>query len=454
MSHLLRATGSENTAEWFEPGWNAPGFTKNGFDALRVDFTAITGPGKMYLLGNSPEADENAKLGTFLADDTYQVVKGASLPIKGHQHAHWFFTHAGKYTMSGVVVGAKTDGDKVSSQPFTMSWDVLKSDDDKRPDPSDDSGEPSAGPSHDPLEEPSGAPHDAAAPKIDDTKVKIAQGHLDVFTGIARNRKLTMVIKDDHSGKAIYRKPEAVTLRIGKNAYRKLPQSMHDRFGPEGYLLAQNGDNQQEVLFPGWDTYGVTPDFGAVDLEFVDVKGSGKVYMFLQGIGKLCSPLASGSWVLASGESISQKKPGHVHTNWLFEKPGTYTMKVRLKGVPVTATDGKAVVSEPVTYTWVVGDRSGSQSFAAPTVLPSVTVPTGQPSAVVSARQLVKRVDEKTAPEPFTPKPTPAPTSGERTVKPVPGAATTTATTVVTDGNDQGVARVAGGIGTLPHTGV
>lgn len=149
MSHLLRATGSENTAEWFEPGWNAPGFTKNGFDALRVDFTAITGPGKMYLLGNSPEADENAKLGTFLADDTYQVVKGASLPIKGHQHAHWFFTHAGKYTMSGVVVGAKTDGDKVSSQPFTMSWDVLKSDDDKRPDPSDDSGEPSAGPSHD-----------------------------------------------------------------------------------------------------------------------------------------------------------------------------------------------------------------------------------------------------------------------------------------------------------------
>lgn len=116
----MRATGSENTAEWFEPGWNAPGFTKNGFDALRVDFTAITGPGKMYLLGNSPEADENAKLGTFLADDTYQVVKGASLPIKGHQHAHWFFTHAGKYTMSGVVVGAKTDGDKVSSQPFTM----------------------------------------------------------------------------------------------------------------------------------------------------------------------------------------------------------------------------------------------------------------------------------------------------------------------------------------------
>ncbi|GAE77575.1 hypothetical protein JCM18918_3467 [Cutibacterium acnes JCM 18918] len=30
----------------------------------------------MYLVGNSPEADENGKLGTFLAGDTYQVVKG------------------------------------------------------------------------------------------------------------------------------------------------------------------------------------------------------------------------------------------------------------------------------------------------------------------------------------------------------------------------------------------
>ena len=375
-------TGSENTAEWFEPGWNAPGFTKNGFDALRVDFTSITGPGKMYLVGNSPEADENGKLGTFLAGDTYQVVKGASLPIKGHQHAHWFFTRAGTYTMSGVAVGKKIDGKEVSSQPFTLSWEVLKSDDDKRSGAFDGSGEPSAGPSHDPSEEPSGGSHDVATPKIDDTKVEIAQGHLDVFAGIARNRKLSMTIKDDRSGQAIYRAPEAETLRVGENAYRKLPQSMHDRFAPEGYLLAQNGDNQQEALFPGWDTYGVVPDFGAVDLEFVDVKGPGKVYMFMQGIGKLRSPLASGSWVLASGESISQKKPGHVHTNWLFGKPGTYTMKVRLKGVPVKATDGKAVVSEPVKYTWVVGDRSGSQS-----------------SAVVSARQLVRRVDEKIAPD-------------------------------------------------------
>ncbi len=387
-------TGSENTDEWFEPGWNAPGFKKNGFDALRVNFTAVIGPGKVYLLGNSPERDENGRLGAFLADGTYQVGKGASLPIKGYQHGHWFFTHAGKYTMSGVAVGTKTDGKEVSSQPFTLSWDVLKSDNDKRPGASDGhSGQP------DPADQPSGEPHDAAAPKIDDTKVEIAQGHLDVFAGIARNRKLLMAIKDDRSGEAIYRAPEAVTLRVGENTYRKLPPSMHDRFAPAGYLLAQNGENQQEALFPGWDTYGVAPDFQAVDIDFVDVKGPGKVYMFMQGIGQLRSPLASGSWVLASGESISQKKPGHVHTNWLFEKPGTYTMKVRLKGVPVKASDGKAVACEPVTYTWVVGDRTGSQPTVAPTTHPSATAPSAQPSAVVSARQLVKGVDEKVAPD-------------------------------------------------------
>ena len=331
----------------------------------------------------SPEEDENGKLGAFLADDTYQVAKGASLPINGHQHAHWFFTRAGKYTMSGVAVGKRTDGKEVSSKPFTFSWDVLKSDDDKRADAADEpseepSGNPSAKPSSEPVKDPSGEPSDAAAPKIDDTKIEIAQSHLDVFAGIAHNRKLLMAIKDDRSGEVIYRAPEAVTLRVGENAYRRLPKNMHDRFAPEGYLLAQNGENQQEVLFPGWDTYGVAPNFEAVALEFVDVKGPGKVYMFMQRIGKLRSPLASGSWVLALGESISQKKPGHVHANWLFEKPGTYTMKVRLRGVPVKATDGKAIVSEPVTYTWVVGDRRRGQPAAGSISQPSIAAPTSQ----------------------------------------------------------------------------
>ena len=59
----------------------------------------------------------------------------------------------------------------------------------------------------------------------------------------------------------------------------------------------------------------------------------------------------------------------------------------------------------------------------------------------------------KPTPKP-TPKPAPAPTSGEHTVEPAPGAATTTATPVVTDGNSQGVVHVGAGMSTLPHTGV
>ncbi|WP_333907886.1 choice-of-anchor M domain-containing protein [Cutibacterium equinum] len=390
-------TGSEDADIWFEPGWNAPRFAKNGFDALRVDFTTVTGPGKMLLTGNSPEGDDDGPLGAWLADGTYELVKGASLPIKGHQHAHWLFTRAGKYTMSGVAVGTKTDGTEVSSQPFTLSWDILKSDDDTRPADTADptpTVTPSATPT--PTDTPSAVPTpeptETAGPTIDTTKIEIDHGHLDVFAGLAHDGMLSMAIKDDRDGDAVYRAPEAVTLKIGENAFRKLPETMHDRFAPEGYVLAQNGEHQQEMLFPGWDTFGVAPDFEAVDLEFVDVTGPGKVYLYQQGIGKLHSPLVSGSWVLASGETISQKKLGHVHTNWLFEKPGTYTMKVRLKGVPVKATDGKAVVSEPATYTWVVGDKQDDQPVVAPTnPVPSeapsspAAGPTDQPSAVPSS---------------------------------------------------------------------
>ena len=51
-------------------------------------------------------------------------------------------------------------------------------------------------------------------------------------------------------------------------------------------------------------------------------------------------------------------------------------MKVRLRGVPVKATDGKAIVSEPVTYTWVVGDRRRGQPAAGSISQPSIAAPT------------------------------------------------------------------------------
>ena len=50
---------------------------ENGFNALPVDFTAITGQGAMVLVGNSLEENENVKLGTVHADDRCEVVKGA-----------------------------------------------------------------------------------------------------------------------------------------------------------------------------------------------------------------------------------------------------------------------------------------------------------------------------------------------------------------------------------------
>ena len=53
-------------------------------------------------------------------------------------------------------------------------------------------------------------------------------------------------------------------------------------------------------------------------------------------------------------------------------------MKVRLRGVPVKATDGKAIVSEPVTYTWVVGDRRRGQPAAGSISQPSIAEPTSQ----------------------------------------------------------------------------
>ncbi|MDU3272931.1 MAG: TIGR03773 family transporter-associated surface protein, partial [Cutibacterium sp.] len=64
--------------------------------------------------------------------------------------------------------------------------------------------------------------------------------------------------------------------------------------------------------------------------------------------------------------------PTHEHANWVFSRPGVYTMTVQA----VAEKDGKAFRSKPHTYTWVVGDKTELPApWGKPTPTPSVTPP-------------------------------------------------------------------------------
>ncbi|WP_167202501.1 choice-of-anchor M domain-containing protein [Actinomyces respiraculi] len=385
---------------WFEPGWSAPGF-HDVFESLRVDFTQVTGPGRALIVGNSPldeEGEENGARAAFLADGTYDVIPGSSLPILGHTHAHWFFTHAGEYQLTGHAVGTKADGQEVTSKPFTVTFRVERNEQDTRgaapaqpstepsttPEPTTPPAvEPSTAPSTQPGTSPTAGPSAPSASVFDTNEpYRLTQGHVDLFSVVAHNGALVMAAKDESTGKMVVRQPEDVTVVVSENTRRDFSGQVASTLVSSGYFLPESGQNQQEAPFPGWDSFSAEPEFPAVDLQFVDVTGPGRVFLFSTARRGLSSQLVSGSYELNDGEVIRMSSPSHVHTNWLFEKPGTYTMTVRTTGV--SSETGQTVTSQPATYTWVVGETAPEPT---PSATPSSTATAGtatEPTAAPS----------------------------------------------------------------------
>ncbi|WP_250730083.1 choice-of-anchor M domain-containing protein, partial [Actinomyces sp. 187325] len=392
---------------WFEPGWNAPGFRRH-FASMRIDFTKVTGPGRVLLAGNSSIDDETDPRQAYLADGSYDVVTGASLPITGHEHAHWFFTHAGEYQLTGMAVGTRADGTEVASEPFTVAFRVERNAQDTRAEapsqPTTAPGTepttapaPTAQPSTQPGTEPTTEPTTPSSSVFDTHEpYRLTHGHVDLFSVIAKDGRLVMAAKDESTGKMVVRQPEDVTVVVGESTRRELKGDLASALVPSGYFLPESGQNQQEAPFPGWDTFSAEPDFPTVDIEFVDVTGPGRVFLFTTARSALSSQLVSGKYELNDGEVIHMEDPGHVHTNWLFEKPGTYTMTVRAKGESLES--GDTVTSQPATYTWVVGESAptpeptatasstaGTEPTSAPsTSAPATSAPGGDPSATPS----------------------------------------------------------------------
>lgn len=402
-------TASWDAEHYFEPGWNAPGFRDNGFTSIRIEFTEATGPAPFALFGNDPlNDDDEFATEPFLADGRYYVEPGATLPILGHAHAHWYFEHAGTYTMTGYAVGVKSDGTEVRSEPFTEMFRVEKNSNDTRPDlpslplgtpapdhqpeptPTDNPSfpaapDPTAVPSTDPTKAPS--PEPTQAPTLSTDPVTIHAGHVDLFNVSAEGGLLQLAAKDGTGKGYVMRTPESVTMAIAETAYTELPASRAEQLAPAGYFISENGTSQDTLPFMGWDTSAVAPDFSSINLEFLDVTGPGDIFMFsVSPFAGMTSPFSDGEYQLKKGSIINQGFPSHVHTNWLFTKAGTYTVTVKASGVP--SDGGQAVESNRGTYTFVVGKQaqeapSGTDEAPENSASP---VPTAEATNPVSSR--------------------------------------------------------------------
>lgn len=207
------------------------------------------------------------------------------------------------------------------------------------------------------------------------TTATLDRGHADIFDLTAdASGTLTLRIKEDATGSGVMREPEQTLLAVNKSTLTQIPASVSQATGAPtaAYLLGQSGDNQATVLWPGWDTLGVTA--GGYDAARFHISytgpDNGRIYAFTSSFTEGTKAVTNdGSFDLApEGDDIDQPYAAHKHVNWLFTRAGRYTLTVQASAWTPGNTGAANAVAPARTYTIDVADEASclAESGSAP----------------------------------------------------------------------------------------
>ena len=207
------------------------------------------------------------------------------------------------------------------------------------------------------------------------TTATLDRGHADIFDLTSdASGALTLRIKEDATGSGVMREPEQTLLAVNKSTLTQIPGSVSQATGAPAaaYLLGQSGDNQATVLWPGWDTLGVTA--GGYDAARFHISytgpADGRIYAFTSSFTEGTKAVTNdGSFDLApGGDDIDQPYAAHKHVNWLFTRAGRYTLTVQASAWTPGNTGAANAKSAARTYTIDVADEASclAESGAAP----------------------------------------------------------------------------------------
>ncbi len=207
------------------------------------------------------------------------------------------------------------------------------------------------------------------------TTATLDRGHADIFDLTSdASGTLTLRIKEDATGSGVMREPEQTLLAVNKSTLTQIPASVSQATGAPtaAYLLGQSGDNQATVLWPGWDTLGVTA--GGYDAARFHISytgpDNGRIYAFTSSFTEGTKAVTNdGSFDLApEGDDIDQPYAAHKHVNWLFTRAGRYTLTVQASAWAPGNTGAANAVAPARTYTIDVADEASclAESGSAP----------------------------------------------------------------------------------------
>lgn len=216
----------------------------------------------------------------------------------------------------------------------------------------------------DPSPDPDLAQSVAAHEEWSNEASEISVGHVDLGPRLIDGQWRAGLRHDAESG-AVWRDPNQTVLRVSDAAVMTAPDSadypfLADVAGKPVYVVPQT--QNPNVVWLGWNTQDpavtATIDRG-LTMRVGPVSGPGRAWLFLQS-GTFGKPLLLADSGAAPGD-VWIDSGTHVHANWAFSAPGTYTATVTFLG---TTTAGEAV-SASTTLRFAVGDAaSASEALA------------------------------------------------------------------------------------------
>ena len=228
----------------------------------------------------------------------------------------------------------------------------------------------------DPSPDPDLAQSVAAHEEWSNEASEISVGHVDLGPRLIDGQWRAGLRHDAESG-AVWRDPNQTVLRVNDAAIMTAPDSadysfLADVAGKPVYVVPQT--QNPGVVWLGWNTQDpavtATIDRG-LTMRVGPVSGPGRAWLFLQS-GTFGKPLLLADSGAAPGD-VWIDSGTHVHANWAFSAPGTYTATVTFLG---TTTAGEAV-SASTTLRFAVGDSASASealAMAAPAAADAASV--------------------------------------------------------------------------------
>lgn len=197
----------------------------------------------------------------------------------------------------------------------------------------------------------------AAPPEIKDDPITLETGHIDAFNLVLDDETddVYLTLKEDVTGSHVLRTPESVTLKVRSQAIvSDVPGGVPSAVPSTFWMLPLTQD--RSLIWPGWDSQSVSPRFGAqadvdIDVDVLSAPAGGEVFLWTSGSWGEPAPLLTEGRYQFPG-TIHQSFLAHVHANWAFTQPGTYTLRAQ---ATVTSDDGSdTATTNSAEYTFVV----------------------------------------------------------------------------------------------------